>query len=78
MRLEKDQQSLQKDVVALKEELDIASLDPREANNKFTARVNDFKEGAKRMEERAAHVSYLWTILFRSYPSYVLCLLFVF
>mmetsp|Transcript_65909 Transcript_65909/g.129665 ORF Transcript_65909/g.129665 Transcript_65909/m.129665 type:complete len:600 (+) Transcript_65909:57-1856(+) len=56
VRLEKDQQSLQKDVVALKEELDIASLDPREANNKFTARVNDFKEGAKRMEERAAHV----------------------
>jgi FtsZ-binding cell division protein ZapB len=56
LALERAQQGLQKDADALREELAIASLDPKEANNKFTARVNDFKAGAKHMEERAAQV----------------------
>lgn len=56
LALEKAQQGLKKDADALREELDIASLDPKEANAKFTARVNDFKAGAKRMEEKASQV----------------------
>jgi predicted nucleic acid-binding Zn-ribbon protein len=56
LALEKAQQGLKKDADALREELEIASLDPKEANAKFTARVNDFKAGAKRMEEKATQV----------------------
>lgn len=58
LALERAQQGLKKDADALREELEIAQLEPKEANNKFTARVNDFKAGAKRMEERAAQVQY--------------------
>jgi hypothetical protein len=56
LSLEKSYQSLKKDADSLREELDIASLDPKEAHTRFVARVNEFKNGAKTMEEKAAQV----------------------
>ena len=57
LALEREYASLKKDETSLQEELDIASMDPREAHTKFAARVSEFKAGAKHMDERAAQVS---------------------
>jgi len=54
--LEKTYQGLKKDCDALQEELDIASLDPKDAHNKFVARVNQFKQGTKGLEDRMAQM----------------------
>lgn len=54
--LEKTYQSLKKDSEALQEELDIANLDPKEAHNKFVARVNQFKQGTKGLEDRMSQL----------------------
>lgn len=35
---------MKKDAESLQEELDIATMDPKEAHTKFAARVNDFKQ----------------------------------
>jgi len=56
LALEKAHQGLKKDADSLRQELDIASLDPKEAHSRFVARVNEFKTGAKNMEEKAAQV----------------------
>lgn len=53
LALEKTYNSLKKDADALNEELAIANLDPKEAHGKFVARVNEFKSGAKLLEEKA-------------------------
>jgi intraflagellar transport protein 74 len=52
LSLEKKYQSLKKDSESLQEELEIANLDPKEAHNKFVARVNNFKQGAKALEDK--------------------------
>jgi chromosome segregation ATPase len=52
MALEKQSQNLKKDSESLQEELDIASLDPREANQKFSARVNYFKQNTTNLDAR--------------------------
>ena len=44
MNLEKNVQVKRKDLVVLEEELQIASLEPKEAHQRFIARVNDFKQ----------------------------------
>lgn len=54
LALEKSCLSLRKDASAINEELDIAGMDPKEAHAKFVQRVNDFKTGAKTLEDRAA------------------------
>lgn len=43
MNLEKTILSKKKDLVILEEELQIANLEPKEAHQRFIARVNDFK-----------------------------------
>lgn len=53
LALEKTYNSLKKDADSLNEELAIANLDPKEAHGKFVARVNEFKSGAKLLEEKA-------------------------
>lgn len=47
-------QSSRKDAESLQEELDIANMDPKEAHAKFVARVNDFKQATKEMEDKSA------------------------
>jgi len=50
--LERTQQSLKKDADSLQEELDIASMDPKEAHSQFVARVNNFKTQTKTLEDQ--------------------------
>lgn len=50
--LERTYQSLRKDYESMTEELEIANMDPKEAHTKFVARVNEFKTGAKNLDER--------------------------
>lgn len=50
--LEKQIQNCRKDSENLQEELEIASLDPKEANTKFVSRVNDLKQATKNIEEK--------------------------
>ena len=52
LSLEKAYQLLKKDLDSLIEELEIASLDPKEAHSKFVARVNDFKNLTKNVEDK--------------------------
>eukprot|EP00981_Chlorochromonas_danica_P002751 scaffold537_cov180-Ochromonas_danica.AAC.56 len=54
--LEKAFQSLHKDADSLQEELDIANMDPKEAHTRFVSRINNFKQGAKGMEEKASQL----------------------
>lgn len=42
----------QRDYETVRDEYDIAMLDPKQAHSKFVARVNEFKQGAKALEER--------------------------
>lgn len=51
--LEKQVVAARKKYQTLNEELDIASLDPKEAHSKFSARVQDFKQSAKAKDEQA-------------------------
>jgi chromosome segregation ATPase len=50
--LEKTLQNLKRDMEAVQEELSISSLEPKEANAKFLARVNDFKAATKELDGR--------------------------
>ena len=34
----------------------IANMDPKEAHTKFVARVNEYKNGAKSLEEKASQL----------------------
>ena len=52
--LERVYQSFKKDADSLQEELEIASMDPREAHAQFVARVNNFKTMTKTLEEKVA------------------------
>jgi len=54
--LERTFQSLKKDADALQEELEIASMDPKEAHSQFVARVNNFKAQTKNLEDKAAQL----------------------
>jgi len=54
--LERVYQSLRKDAESLQEELEIASMDPKEAHSQFVARVNNFKTGAKTLEDKATQL----------------------
>lgn len=54
--LERTYQSLKRDADSLQEELDIANMDPKEAHNKFVARVNNFKNGSKQLEEKTSQL----------------------
>ena len=54
--LERQYQTLRKDADSLSEELEIASLDPKEAHSQFVARVNNFKQGAKTLEDKASAI----------------------
>jgi intraflagellar transport protein 74 len=54
LHLEKTFQTLRKETESFKEELDIANMDQKEAHAKFVARVNDFKQGTKSLESKAA------------------------
>jgi hypothetical protein len=53
-RLEKKIQSLKKESEARQEELDIANLEPREAQSKFVARYNTLKQNTKLLDEQAS------------------------
>lgn len=53
LSLERSIQGLRKDSASLQEELEIASLDPKEAHTKFLARVNALKTSTKSLEEQA-------------------------
>lgn len=50
--LERVYQSLRKDADSLQEELEIASLDPKEAHTAFMNRVNDFKNKTKNLTDK--------------------------
>jgi intraflagellar transport protein 74 len=50
--LEKQVADAKRNYDSLSEELEIASLDPKEAHAKFVARVNDHKKNTKAMEEQ--------------------------
>lgn len=50
--LERTFQSLKKDSDSLQEELEIASMDPKEAHAQFVARVNSFKAQTKNLEDK--------------------------
>jgi intraflagellar transport protein 74 len=50
--LERVYQSLKKDATSLQEELDIASLDPKEAHTEFVNRVNNFKADTKALTDK--------------------------
>jgi intraflagellar transport protein 74 len=50
--LEKTYQSLKRDLESLHQELEIANLDPKDAHTKFVARVNDFKQGTKNLDDK--------------------------
>mmetsp|Transcript_3409 Transcript_3409/g.6177 ORF Transcript_3409/g.6177 Transcript_3409/m.6177 type:complete len:609 (+) Transcript_3409:65-1891(+) len=50
--LEKQVADAKRNYESLSEELEIASLDPKEAHAKFVARVNDHKKNTKSMEEQ--------------------------
>jgi intraflagellar transport protein 74 len=52
MVLEKKYISLKREAESLEEELNIANLDPKEAHAKFVARINNFKQGTKSLEEK--------------------------
>eukprot|EP01038_Epipyxis_sp_PR26KG_P011164 gene11164-14981_t len=56
LNLEKTYQSLKKDYDSLQEELEIANMDPKEAHAKFVARVNDYKQQTKTLEEKASRL----------------------
>jgi intraflagellar transport protein 74 len=56
LNLERTFQSLRKETESLKEELEIANMDPKEALAKFVARVNNFKQDTKSMEDKAAQL----------------------
>jgi len=51
--LERRYQSLRKDAESLDQELEIASRDPKEAHAQFVARVNNFKQAAKDLADKA-------------------------
>lgn len=53
LALERSLQVLRADAASLSEDLDIANMDPREAHQKFIARVNQFKSASKQLEEKA-------------------------
>ena len=50
--LEKTYNGLKKDADSLQEELDIANLDPKEAQAKFSARVHEHKEATQACIDR--------------------------
>ena len=52
LSLEKTYQLLKKDLDSVVEELEIASLEPKEAHSKFVARVNEFKNLTKNLEDK--------------------------
>jgi len=54
--LERTYQSLRKDADSLQEELEIASMDPKEAHAQFVARVNNFKSQTKNLEDKASQL----------------------
>ena len=54
--LERKYQALRRDAESLDQELEIASMDPKEAHSQFVARVNTFKQNAKDMADRAQQV----------------------
>lgn len=54
--LERNYQALKRDADSLQEELDIANMDPKEAHNKFVARVNNYKNGTKVLEEKTSQL----------------------
>ncbi len=53
--LERQYQSLLKDANALQEELEIASMDPKDAHNAFVSRVNEFKSKTKSLSDKVVH-----------------------
>jgi len=54
--LERTFQSLKKDADSLQEELEIASMDPKEAHAQFVARVNNFKAQTKNLDDKVAQL----------------------
>ncbi len=52
MALDKQLVSKRRDLVTLQEEMQIATLEPKEAHARFVARVNDFKLSTKSTDER--------------------------
>ena len=50
--LERRYQALKKDAESLDQELEIASMDPKEAHAQFVARVNKFKQSAKDLSDQ--------------------------
>lgn len=54
--LERTFQSLKKDADSLQEELEIASMDPKEAHAQFVSRVNNFKAQTKNLDDKVAQL----------------------
>lgn len=53
LTLERNCQSLKRDLQALQEELDIANMDPKEAHTQFVQRVQRLKDNTKQFEDTA-------------------------